>query len=80
MSSVSAQIGSGGHSVSYSVRAQGCFLGQVDREDFGVKVTMHLSVVPRLRMNGVMPSLLHAFMACTGATLCLLTDNLWLGK
>jgi hypothetical protein len=32
-------------------------------------MTTHLHQVLRLRMSGAMPLLLHAFMACRGATL-----------
>ena len=36
---------------------------------WGLKVTTHLHLVPRLRMHGALPPLLCSFKACTGKSL-----------
>jgi hypothetical protein len=36
---------------------------------WGVNLTTHLHLLPRLGMNGAIPPHLHAFMACMGMTL-----------
>ena len=61
------QTGSETQPVSYSLGKGVCFLGV---KQLGMKLAIHLHLVPRLRMSWVMPFLhQYVFMAHTGTTL-----------
>ena len=60
---------SGAHPASYSVNSGGSFARS---KAAGVKLTIRLHLVPRLRMSGAMPPHpLHAIMPCIMTTLSL---------
>lgn len=65
----SVQTGSGAHTVSYSV---GTGLPYWVWSTWGIKLTIHLCPVPRLKISGIIrPLPIHAFMTWKGTTLLL---------